>query len=293
MQRARALLDLAQRRHLELAHRGVDIALLDWGGEGPPILLHHANGFCKGVFGRVVEELGRDFRVLAMDGRGHGDTRFLGADPSLGWDEFALDIVAVAEALCAELGVSRLAAGVGHSFGGTSMLGAAARRPELFATTLLLDPVTPHEPPGGVLPPHANELVERARKRRADWPDAAEARAWFAERALFADWDPTALDLYVLDGLRPLPTGGVGLKCSPEVEAAVFAGRKPDLERLAEKASPPCLWVWAEGGNFPRDRHQGLVDQMPDARLEVAPCGHLIPMECPGWVAAALRRLAR
>lgn len=284
------LLSQATRRQLSFPERGVEIGLLDWGGNGPPLLFHHANGFCKGLWAQVADNLRHDYRVFAMDARGHGDSRFLGEARSFDWDEFALDVLAVAETLCHELDVPRLAAGVGHSFGGTSILGAASRRPELFGTTILLDPVTP---PAEVTPEraiHIEGMVGRAAKRRADWPTRVEAREWFAERELFATWVPEALGLYVLDGLRERPQGGFELKCHPSVEAAVFSGGHMDLETLVSKATSPCLWIWAEKGNFPRPRHEQLVALMADARLEVASAGHLIPMEQPSWVAERIRR---
>jgi len=46
-----------ERRRLPLPGRGVEIALLDWGGDGPLVLMHHANGFCAGTFGLVAEAL--------------------------------------------------------------------------------------------------------------------------------------------------------------------------------------------------------------------------------------------
>jgi pimeloyl-ACP methyl ester carboxylesterase len=292
------ILARAQRRHIQLPERGVEVALLDWGGDGPPALLHHANGFCKGLWGLVAEGLWDDYRVLAMDARGHGDTRFLPGrewdGQPFGWDAFAEDVVAVGDALCRELAVPALALAVGHSFGGTSVLGAAARRPELFERIVLLDPVTP--PPPELAGPerveHVESMAERARKRRADWPSREEAREWWAERDFFATWQPGALDLYVQDGLRRRGDGQVELKCSPEVEAAVFSGSELDLRTQAERATPPCLWLWAEQGDFPLEFHQTLAALMPAARFETIAAGHLIPMERPDLVVEAIRRFA-
>lgn len=297
METAASLLARAEQRKLVLPGRGVEIALLDWGGDGPLILLHHANGFCKGMWARVAEGLRADYRVVAMDARGHGDSSWPEGAPAdvFAWDEFALDLLAVAEALVAERGDAKLALGIGHSFGGTSMLGAASRRPELFERLLLVDPVTP-PPPDRELPErmvHVQDLVERALKRRADWPSAEEARAWWAERDFFAAWQPEALDLYALDGLRSRDDGGVELKCSPVVEAAVFSqSRGPDVRELARRTKVPCLWLWARGGNFPLPFHQALVAMMPAARLEELDAGHLVPMEHPELIVEAARRFA-
>src|SRR5678809_1114899 len=65
-----------------------------------------------------------------MDARGHGDSsRGTGARP-YAWHEFGADLAAVARTLAKQHG--RVALGLGHSFGGTSMVLAAAEEPELF-----------------------------------------------------------------------------------------------------------------------------------------------------------------
>ena len=51
------------------------IAVSDTGGDGPPILMIHGNSSCRQVFRNQLEgEIGREFRVLAMDLPGHGDS---------------------------------------------------------------------------------------------------------------------------------------------------------------------------------------------------------------------------
>jgi pimeloyl-ACP methyl ester carboxylesterase len=290
---AEALLARATRRRLALPGRGVELALLDWGGDGPPLLLHHANGFCKGVWGLVAEELRDEFRVLALDARGHGESSRPKAADSYAWRQFAEDAQTLAQRLAAELGVPRLAAGVGHSFGGTSLLCAAARKPDLFERLVLVDPVIPaplaENSPGRAA--HLDALVDNARRRRHHWPSRPEARAWFAERSLFRDWEPRALDLYVADGLRECEDGSVELRCPGEVEAAVFGGGDDvDVFGLTRGCPTPALLLWAAQGNFPRQRYEALAATLGDARIESVESGHLVPMERPDLVAAAVRR---
>ena len=94
-----------------LAQRGVEIALLDWGGDGPLVLMHHANGFCAGTLGLVAEALVPAFRVIGMDARGHGDSSKPEGPEAYGWDHFALDYLAVAERLAAEHAGGRVGVG--------------------------------------------------------------------------------------------------------------------------------------------------------------------------------------
>jgi pimeloyl-ACP methyl ester carboxylesterase len=292
MDLARELLAEATPRTLALSERGIEIALLDWGGDGPLAVLHHANGFCKGLWALVAHELRQDFRVVAMDARGHGDSGRPEPPSGYGWTDFADDLGAVASRLADECG-GRVALGLGHSFGGTSMLGAAARHPDLFDQLVLVDPVVPPSP--GVVPlpervEHVAGLVERAGRRRSHWDSREEARAWWAERELFADWRPEALDLYALDGLRPATGGGFELKCPGAVEAAVFGNSSQvDVDYWARRVDAPALWLWAAKGNFDRATYEQLAGVMDEGRVETVDAGHLVPMERPEVVVEAVR----
>jgi pimeloyl-ACP methyl ester carboxylesterase len=280
-----------ERRRVALAQAGVEISLLDWGGDGPLALLHHANGFCAATWGPVAERLREDFRVVAMDARGHGDSSRPEGESAYAWTHFGRDAAAVGRALLAESGQPRIALGLGHSFGGTSLLMAAADEPELFARLVLVDPVMP--------PPRVEEaaidptrvergdgLIERARRRREVFPDREAARASWSEKPLFRDWDPRAFELYLQEGLRDRPDGQVELKCATEVEAAIFSqGRSFDTWEVAAKVSTPTLLLWAEHGDFPRVVFEEVAKRMGDARILDAAAGHLVPMEQPDLVA--------
>jgi len=45
------------RRKIRLPESGIEIALLDWGGDGPIALLHHANGYCAAIWAPVAERV--------------------------------------------------------------------------------------------------------------------------------------------------------------------------------------------------------------------------------------------
>ena len=91
--------------------------------------------------GLVAERLREHYRVIAMDARGHGDSsKPKGAD-CYRWELFGRDVLDVAEALVAEHPENRVALGLGHSFGGTSILMASAARPDHVEHNVLVDPV--------------------------------------------------------------------------------------------------------------------------------------------------------
>jgi len=288
----RAVQDDVTRRRLALPERGVEIALLDWGGSGPLALLHHANGFCAATLDLVARRLCGHFRVIGMDGRGHGDSSRPAGDGAYAWHEFGADLAAVARALAAEHG-GRIALGLGHSFGGTSMLLAAAAEPALFERLVLVDPVL-HEPRGAArLDPVRNErasrLVERASRRRALFPDRAAARETWQDKDMFASWDPRAFDLYLAEALADRPDGQVELKCAAETEAAVFVqGFTSDVWTPTQGLSTPTLILWARRGDFPRTVFAAYAAHLADARIEEIDAGHLAPMERPELVADAV-----
>jgi pimeloyl-ACP methyl ester carboxylesterase len=284
-----------ERRRLRLPASGLEIALLDWGGDGPLVLMHHANGFCAGTLGLVAGRLVPDYRVIGMDARGHGDSGRPEGPDAYRWARFAEDFLGVAERLAAERPDGRVAVALGHSFGGTAALGAAARKPELFGRLVLVDPVLPTaDALSARLDPRRAErlhrLVEGAHKRRSRWPSRAAAREHFASRSLFAGWLPEALDLYVEHGLREGADGEVELKCPGEIEAAIFATSGGiDVADLARRAKVPATILWAVRGDFSRPLYERVFGEMADARIVDADCGHLIPMERPELVVEAVR----
>jgi pimeloyl-ACP methyl ester carboxylesterase len=283
-----------RRRKLRLRD-GIEIALLDYGGEGPLALLHHANGFCAGVWGLVADELVRTHRVIAMDARGHGESSKPESPGAYAWARFAEDVAEVGRQLVGELGSSRVGLGLGHSFGGTSILAAAADAPDLFERILLVDPVIlpPPDLRARLYPGKGNHMSERALRRPARFASRDEARARWKTRRMFRHWDPRALELYLEYGLAERPDGSVELRCPPQVEAAIFAaGVDFDLFERASRVRVPALLLWARDGDFPRAVYEAVAARMPDARIEEIAAGHLVPMERPELVVEAARRFA-
>jgi pimeloyl-ACP methyl ester carboxylesterase len=281
------VLEGVRRRRLVLPESGLETALLDWGGDGPLALLHHANGFCAALWDLVARPLRRHFRVIGMDARGHGDSSRPESPGAYRWEAFGSDLAFVAETLAAESGGACVALGLGHSFGGTAMLMAAARRPQLFERLVLVDPVLhPPRAADGEFPPERRErvfdLVESARRRSSVWPSRRVAGEKWADKALFAHWLPEAFELYLAEGLRERPDGQVELKCHPETEAAIFGqGTGFDPWPLAPRVKTPTVLLWAVRGDFPRPVYEAYAARMPDARVCDVDAGHLVPMERP------------
>lgn len=284
----------ATRRSLNLPGRGVELSLLEWGEPGRPLaLLHHANGFCAAQWAEVAEVLQRRFHVVALDARGHGHSPIpaAGVTPeTLGWGVMRDDLIAVGAALLAEQGQAQIALALGHSFGGTLGLAAAAAVPTRYRAVLALDPV--------ILPPRipgvgrGNELGALARRRRAVFESRAAARASFEGKPFFAGWSERALDLYVDYALGATPSGELALRCPPEVEATVFESSIAfDIVDEAVAIEAHTGVVWARHGHFPREIHAAVVAALRHGWLEEADAGHLMLMQDPALVLRAVGRL--
>ena len=276
----------------------IEIAGLDWGGDGPLIVLHHANGFCAASLGEVASRLRKQYRVISIDARGHGDSTPV--DPSTdpdaySWWTLAQDAECALESILSRTGHDRAELVIGHSFGGALMLAAATRRPELFARLLLCDPVIfpslnkgemPTPPDGG------NRLVEATLRRRNLFPSHADAFAHCASRGLFANFTPASLALYVGEGMRQTEQGEVTLKCAREVEAAIFAtGGTLDLTDDVGRVTAEVRIVHAQQGNFSRPVYERLVAQMSSGQVESVDAGHLFPLEKPELVLSRVEEM--
>ena len=75
---------------------GVDLAVHDLGGHGPPLLIVHATGFHGRAYTPLAAALAPSHRVWALDCRGHGASTI--ADPNeYSWRRSARDVEVLLE----------------------------------------------------------------------------------------------------------------------------------------------------------------------------------------------------
>lgn len=293
--RADALLARTTRFRVAGGSPGVELAALDFGGDGPLVVMHHANGFCGAVLAPVAAGLRDRFRVVALDARGHGDSTSVPPAP-LGelpdpydWDLLGRDARHAIEGVLAHTGHDRVHLGIGHSFGGALLLRAAAALGDAVAGLLLCDPVIlpPMSPEARASRRAANPLSAASRRRRDRWPDFATAWEHCRARPFFRTFTPEALALYVGEALRETDGGEVALKCDREVEAAVFdrgpaSGWSVDVSGVRGRV----VFVHARRGNFSADYYREVARPMADARVLSEDLDHLFPLEVPERVVA-------
>jgi pimeloyl-ACP methyl ester carboxylesterase len=265
---------------------GVLLAVHDLGGDGPDLLLAHANGFHGRVWDPMVEALG-GFHVWSVDLRAHGDSP-LPDGVNLDWAGFADDVLAVIDTL----GLHR-PFGVGHSLGGAAELLAEERRPGTFRALWCFEPVI--VPPAlmreGPTPDNPLSAGARRRRERFDSVDAAVAN--YASKPPFAALDPRALRAYVEHGFSQEADGSIRLKCSREHEAEIFA-IGPTREAFVDLGSVACPVTVAVGDRDapgPAAFAPAVVDALPQGHLQEFPSlGHFGPLEAPEAMALAVRQ---
>ena len=250
------------------------------------IVFLHANGFNALTYREILEPVGAELRVVALDQRGHGLTTLPAVTEGReDWFDLRDDFLAALSALEARdivLG--------GHSMGGTVSILAAASRPGLARSLVLFDPVVML----GARPADIAQspMVQAARRRRAAFPSPSAAFDSYRGRGAFRTWPDAILNDYLTDGLRDLPGGGVTLACAPEWEASGFAAHGHDTAAAIAALKCPTRILKAEQNSTCR-LEPGDFTPAGGLNVEVvAGTTHFLPMERLDLVRSALSAAA-
>ena len=269
---------------------GATVAGHDLVGQGPPLVLAHATGFCGPALAPLARYLAPDLHCWAPDMRGHGDSSGPLPDPTgdgpaaqdMAWSAMAQDLLEVIDGLRLERPF-----GFGHSMGASVLLDAEASRPGAFRLLWCYEPIIgPGPPPDQV----GEALVASALRRHDRFGSRSEALSHLGARPPLDELAPEALAAYVDAGFEEGPDGEVVLKCSPVVEAAAFrAGMAHDgFSRLGRVSCPVVFGRGERSQAVSEDRVRLLADSC-DGRHQTLPgLGHFGPMEDPRAVAGAV-----
>lgn len=266
--------------------KGVELAVHELGGEGPPLLLCHATGFHARVWDGLAAEF-PDRRCVALDFRGFGDST-APTDGDFDWYGFGDDVLAVVD----HLALTDVQA-IGHSKGGAALLIAELARPGTFERLVCFEPIV-FPSSGDDLPPPPegeNGLAESARRRRDRFDSYEAAIERFGSRPPFNALRPDVLQAYVRHGFRPTGDGAVTLKAERENEARTYemGSQHHTFERLDRIACPVLLGHGADGG-FPAILAPMIAERLPHGEVRAFPeLGHFGPLEDPVMIAAAAR----
>lgn len=269
---------------------GVTIAMHDFGGVGPPVLLSHATGFHAHCFEPMAAVLGTGHRCMGLDHRGYGDAE--GVDPTdLRWTGYGLDALAAARHLSAACDGAPVV-GIGHSMGGASLLMAAEQEPGLFRALFVFEPIVfPPPDPSRQGPP--SPLAGGARKRRDRFPSFQAALENFTAKPPMSSFDPAAREAYVRHGFAPTPDGEVTLKCLPEHEARTYetGATSGMFEKLGRVSVPVWVMSGAPAEHQPSSFAGRVADELPHSTyVQWDDMGHFGPLEHPQRIAAFVAR---
>ncbi|AVO37168.1 alpha/beta fold hydrolase [Pukyongiella litopenaei] len=119
------------RRH-SFERDGVVFSFLDAGGDGKPLLALHGHWMGASDFTEVADDLSPEWRVIALDQRGFGETDHGAAHHMAAY-------VGDAVALLAHLAIAAPVPVLGHSFGGIVAYHLAAAHPERVSAMIIED----------------------------------------------------------------------------------------------------------------------------------------------------------
>lgn len=254
---------------------GSPIAGYELGGSGDVVLIAHATGLCGAMYRLLADRLTEDFRVVAFDFRGHGDSSG-GLDLDYDWERMAEDVAAVVD----HLGDGPIH-GFGHSMGGAALLLAERTAPSTFGSLFLFEPIVFSE---NSSTDGQNFMAANARRRRVEFESRTEVLYRYAGRPPFNEVHAGFVVGYIDNGFAELPDGRVRLKCLPEVEARIFEnGRHVELGIIEHLTTPTAVAIGHdEPGSNPSRLGPPLAEALAHGRLiRYAHIGHFGPLQDP------------
>ena len=250
----------------------LNLHYLDWGGPSDKVLvaLHGITGNSH-MWDSFAERNRKEFRILALDQRGHGDSDHTKEGYPV--TAFASDLHQFANTL----GIIPFDL-VGHSLGSRNAISFAGDHSDLLRHAVLVDcgPELPVQGARGV----KNRLGERPKGFR----NLEEASTYYRERS--PTWPQEHIEQTVKHALRPNWAGKLVWKHDPELFWITTSGGQMEIPHLWEqwkKITCPTLVM--------RGEHSDILDAaMMQQMLELAPTatgaeikdsGHQIPVDKP------------
>lgn len=267
------------RIHRDIKANGVRLRVTET-GEGPSLVLLHGLFMDHTTWDHVSDALGQQFRVVAPDLPGFGqsekppESRF-----PYGIDAFADAVVDLYAGL--ELGRAVM---VGHALGGAVAITLAARHPELISRLVLIDALCYSARPDIASKVALAPLVGGFAFKQL-WGKSA-FKAYFKESYLSRDARiPSArLDAYYESFNTPAARASAlaTLRATRDTRAVVA-----HIARI----STPTLVIWgSEDTLYPAALGHRMSREIPHAGFQLIGAGHVPHEERPSEVVDAIRR---
>lgn len=246
---------------------GVSLNVRDHGrGELTLVFLHYWGGSSR-TWGKVIQQLENDFRCIAYDHRGWGDSERSDTGYAIA------DLAADTAALVQTLGLKRYVL-VGHSMGGKVAQLFASKRPSGLEALILVAPAPPV--PMAVPEAQRKQMIEAYASR-----DGVETLIQHVGTAVPLSKD--LREMIIEDTLKGAPAAK---RAWPE------AGMIEDISAAASKIEAPTLVLAGENDLVERVDvlKRELLPRIPGSELRIIPeTGHLSPLEVPEKVASEIR----
>jgi pimeloyl-ACP methyl ester carboxylesterase len=258
----------------EVQVNGLKLHYQEWGDPAaPPLLMLHGFGVSGHMFDEFADRLRHQYRLIALDQRGHGDSDW--SEPGdYSRDAFVSDV----EGFVTALGIERFVL-MGHSMGGLNSVAYASAYPQRVKALILVD-VGPEAAKEGV-----DNIVRFTRgPDELDFEEFVEMAHRFNQRRTIEN-----IRERMRHRLRPLESG----KWTWKFDARF---RKPDSGlRIGSELSNDESWKLyraitastllvrgAESDVLTEEVAQRCVREMRRARLVVVPgAGHSVPGDNP------------
>ncbi|MFD8142213.1 alpha/beta fold hydrolase [Streptomyces sp. NPDC059708] len=242
-----------------LSLSGRHLSYLDFGGPGPLLLALHGHFGEARTFAPLARHLAPDWRVVALDQRGHG---YSDQPPDFSRDGYVEDAAAVLRHLGGGPAVV-----LGHSLGGVNAYQLAFRHPRLVRALIVED---------------IGAEVDGDLSFCLAWPHRAPTRA-----ALLEALGGSAS--YLTDAVREYGDGW-GLAFRPDGMAASQRALNGDHWPAWLGSSCPALLVrGSRSGVLHGDHARAMAAGRPGTRLVELPTGHTVHETEPERFAAAVR----
>jgi pimeloyl-ACP methyl ester carboxylesterase len=268
--------------------RQLSLSVREWSRRGLPLVMIHGLGDAGCIWNYLAIRLASQFRVAALDLRGHGDSDW---DPEARYDTatFAADLTKAVGAL----GFDRMIL-IGHSLGADVAIRFAASHASRVAALIIVD-FGPELQKQGI-----DEVLRNFAASPQSFTSIEEYTEWLVERRPLAD--PAVLRQFARECLRRsgengwAPKADAALATSSEISRFVSNdGRycNPELWPMLAQIRCPTLVIRGSGsGVLPVDVANRMVERtLWNSQLAtVSAAGHAVMIDNPAEFSASVIR---